>query len=92
MATAGRYIMAIADRYIIVTAGRDIIAVRLRTAMVGSSGVESLSDYRDLMRSAVPLALLFGVSPPCSALRLSWWAQVESNHRPRAYQARALTY
>ena len=20
-----------------------------------------------------------------------WWAQVESNHRPRAYQARALT-
>jgi hypothetical protein len=21
----------------------------------------------------------------------SWWAQVDSNHRPRAYQARALT-
>jgi len=20
-----------------------------------------------------------------------WWAQVDSNHRPRAYQARALT-
>ena len=22
---------------------------------------------------------------------LKWWAQVDSNHRPRAYQARALT-
>ena len=34
----------------------------------------------------------------CSRLRLEqgsetipWWAQVDSNHRPRAYQARALT-
>ena len=24
------------------------------------------------------------------SLRLSWWAQMDSNHRPRAYQARAL--
>ena len=22
---------------------------------------------------------------------VAWWAQVDSNHRPRAYQARALT-
>ena len=27
----------------------------------------------------------------CLTLMLSWWAQVDSNHRPRAYQARALT-
>ena len=27
-----------------------------------------------------------------AAPRAAWWAQVESNHRPRAYQARALTY
>ena len=26
-----------------------------------------------------------------SPLRKKWWAQVDSNHRPRAYQARALT-
>ena len=30
----------------------------------------------------------FRVSP---SLRPHWWAQMESNHRPRAYQARALT-
>ena len=27
----------------------------------------------------------------CSSLSRRWWAQVDSNHRPRAYQARALT-
>ena len=27
---------------------------------------------------------------PLESLRLSWWAQMDSNHRPRAYQARAL--
>ena len=26
-----------------------------------------------------------------SQAKISWWAQVDSNHRPRAYQARALT-
>ncbi len=44
-----------------------------------------------LMRSAVSLALLFGGLALLRGLR-RWWAQVESNHRPRAYQARALTY
>ena len=27
----------------------------------------------------------------CGNLRTRWWAQMDSNHRPRAYQARALT-
>ena len=27
----------------------------------------------------------------CPSLKGLWWAQVDSNHRPRAYQARALT-
>ena len=26
-----------------------------------------------------------------SSFQKNWWAQVDSNHRPRAYQARALT-
>ncbi len=26
-----------------------------------------------------------------AVVKVLWWAQVDSNHRPRAYQARALT-
>ena len=29
--------------------------------------------------------------PQIRCLNYTWWAQVDSNHRPRAYQARALT-
>ena len=35
------------------------------------------------------VALLYSVFT--FATRAAWWAQVDSNHRPRAYQARALT-
>ena len=33
----------------------------------------------------------FSMNTYFSYLSVSWWAQVDSNHRPRAYQARALT-
>ena len=44
--------------------------------------------YRVLILS-YKLSLVF--SPLLSHAPFGWWAQVDSNHRPRAYQARALT-
>ena len=34
---------------------------------------------------------LFGFQGAFQPLSRLWWAQMDSNHRPRAYQARALT-
>ena len=39
-----------------------------------------------------PSRMLFALALPIMAAdTVGWWAQVDSNHRPRAYQARALT-
>ena len=46
------------------------------------------SDYRDFTLSYNRSSLFSSFLP--SSLRM-WWAQMDSNHRPRAYQARALT-
>ena len=46
------------------------------------------SDYRDLILPYNRSSLYPSFLP--SSLRM-WWAQMDSNHRPRAYQARALT-
>ena len=55
-----------------------------RLAFVGGLKLESLSNVpRSYMRSIEALGLIPGFR--------HWWAQVDSNHRPRAYQARALT-
>ena len=57
--------------------------------LVGSN-LESLSAYIAYTlykHSALSYSLLFAPRK----LSLAWWAQVDSNHRPRAYQARALT-
>ena len=51
------------------------------------------------LRLAKPALSQLSYIPACSALRAGraglansqWWARVESNYRPRAYQARALT-
>ena len=51
------------------------------------------------LRLAKPALSQLSYIPACCALRagwagladLQWWARVESNYRPRAYQARALT-
>ena len=54
------------------------------TLLVGSSGFESFSDVLRLYTSYKRRL--------CSLLRPRyWWAQVDSNHRPCAYQAHALT-
>ena len=41
----------------------------------------------------IPLSGIFALSTLSSLAgdTVAWWAQVDSNHRPRAYQARALT-
>ena len=52
---------------------------RVNPLMVGSSSSHTLPF--DLCVSLTFATEPFG----------SWWAQVDSNHRPRAYQARALT-
>ena len=51
-----------------------------------------LSVSAGLIRFRVPLQfrVLLLLLIPAVFQRL-WWAQVDSNHRPRAYQARALT-
>ena len=53
--------------------------------LVGSS-LESLSNVPRTYMQCIE-ALRFD---PCATF-VAWWAQVDSNHRPRAYQARALT-
>ena len=40
---------------------------------------------------SLPFGLCVSLSFATDRLRDLWWAQVDSNHRPRAYQARALT-
>ena len=53
-----------------------------RLALVGSSGLEPLFAYLLMVRVTFATHLFeFFV----------WWAQVDSNHRPHAYQACALT-
>ena len=44
-----------------------------------------------LQRTAFLYAEHWSASVWSRRLSSSWWAQVDSNHRPRAYQARALT-
>ena len=57
----------------------------LRFVSFGGLKLESLSN--------VPRLICSAWSASVWSLRLLslWWAQVDSNHRPRAYQARALT-
>ena len=51
--------------------------------------VGSNSNHSPTYRVLICVALKrFGFDP---ATFVAWWAQVDSNHRPRAYQARALT-
>ena len=52
---------------------------RVKPLMVGSSSSHTLPF-------GLCVSLTFATEPFGS-----WWAQVDSNHRPRAYQARALT-
>ena len=40
---------------------------------------------------SICLLFLYSVFKVHLQSRLCWWAQMDSNHRPRAYQARALT-
>ena len=56
--------------------------------MVGSSGLEPRSNVPRLMRSFLHRSFYLLRH---RTLTDAWWAQVDSNHRPRAYQARALT-
>ena len=52
---------------------------------LGGLKLESLSNVpRSYMQCIVALRFV-------PATFVAWWAQVDSNHRPRAYQARALT-
>ena len=48
----------------------------------------SKSDLLNLMRLASYAIRLFSDEAP---FRKKWWAWLDSNQRPRAYQARALT-
>ena len=47
----------------------------------------SSSDFSD----SICLLFLYSVFKVHRKISLAWWAQMDSNHRPRAYQARALT-
>ena len=44
-----------------------------------------------LLHSAIISDHLLFQLLPYAVFKVLWWAQVDSNHRPRAYQARALT-
>ena len=56
-----------------------------RLSSLGGSNSNHSPTYRVLICRALKR---FGFDP---ATFVAWWAQVDSNHRPRAYQARALT-
>ena len=58
-------------------------------SLVGSSGVESLSAFLLILRINIRRLPLLRFRLAALA---AWWAQVESNHRPHAYQACALTF
>ena len=49
-----------------------------------------LSSYLFVSYSSI-LFIRFSMNITLAADTVGWWAQVDSNHRPRAYQARALT-
>ena len=57
---------------------------RISAALVGSMWTSPL----ERLRSRFPLS---GISALFAASLRPWWAQVDSNHRPHAYQACALT-
>ena len=57
--------------------------------LVGSSSVESLSAFLLILRINIRRLPLLRFRLAALA---AWWAQVESNHRPHAYQACALTF
>ena len=44
-----------------------------------------------LLRLDLSSLSIFSFQSTFRKLSLAWWAQMDSNHRPRAYQARALT-
>ena len=52
-------------------------------------GLKKLKLLSDVPRAYAGLPFL-SLLVPASPFRGIWWAQVGSNHRPRAYQARAL--
>ena len=52
--------------------------------------VPTIISQLSLLRNIFSSLFSFQGAIPQPLLR-SWWAQVDSNHRPRAYQARALT-
>ena len=52
-------------------------------------GLKKLESLSDVPRAYAGLPFL-SLLVPASPFRGIWWAQVGSNHRPRAYQARAL--
>ena len=54
--------------------------------LVGISDIESRSAIRLIPNGEAFLIVTFAYTRLCV-----WLAQVDSNHRPRAYQARALT-
>ena len=60
-------------------------AFRFSPWKLGGSNSNHSPTYRVLICGALKR---FGFDP---ATFVAWWAQVDSNHRPRAYQARALT-
>ena len=83
-----------------------IVKVRLRPA-VSLADIHSITDHRGRQRRPCHLLVeAGGFEPPtpclqsrCSPAELRplgglsavWWALVDSNHRPRPYQGRALT-
>ena len=54
-----------------------------------TGGLKKLESLSDVPRAYAGLPFL-SLLVPASPFRGIWWAQVGSNHRPRAYQARAL--
>ena len=60
----------------------------LNNRLVGSNGLTMLRLPRPY---TFVYALVFVCAYDPTPLLWLWWAQMDSNHRPRAYQARALT-
>ena len=56
-----------------------------------------LDHYKNLLNTTICVSFLYFfirfsmIICFCTRICVYWWAQVDSNHRPRAYQARALT-
>ena len=81
------------------SSGLEPLAVRnRRTSSHLRASSRSLAHWSSASLTPPQAALSFGLSrlsgvlsQECPVLKKDWWAQVDSNHRPHAYQACALT-